>query len=374
MKVGIITEVSYSICNFGNACQAYALNRFISNRYKNEVYTVELKNQCESITSIVLYTIKTIKRKFRKKNENAIVRKLSDKKKKAFVSFFMDCVKLKQYQNISDIEQDSFEAFVVWADVVWHQEHAFINSLKFLDLKQNNFLKLSYAASFGNEWIPRENANKISECLEEFRGVSVREESSVDLLESIGVRNAVHVLDPVFLLGKDEWKEIEKKPQIENFDIENFCLLYLLTPRQYEIDFANKLMAKFNLSGIIVTYTDDAYDGLRLNSNFKLYNDCSPQEWLWLIDKCSYIITDSFHGLSFSTIFAKDFFVMNRKSMMNRLIDFLQHIGSENMLIYEDYEDNEIDKRPNYLFINDYIDKKKKFSYVYLDSIFMSEQ
>ena len=68
MKIGIVTEISYDICNYGNVLQAYALNRFIRDRYKYDSYTIELKKQKKSITSPILFFIKTTKAILVKKN------------------------------------------------------------------------------------------------------------------------------------------------------------------------------------------------------------------------------------------------------------------------------------------------------------------
>jgi len=42
--------------------------------------------------------------------------------------------------------------------------------------------------------------------------VSIRESEGCDLVEELTGKRPLHVLDPVFLLTADEWREIGKKP------------------------------------------------------------------------------------------------------------------------------------------------------------------
>lgn len=374
MRVGIITEISYEICNYGNVCQAFALSDYITERYGHEVYTVGLKRHRESVTSLPLYCVKQIKRYLKKKRANIRMRALSQEKEQKFISFYNKHVPIKRFDDFGDVIDYGFDAFVVGSDVVWHQEHAFINSLKFLDLGEDYHpKKISYAASFGNEWIPRENENKIRKCLNNFDGVSVREKSTENFLSSLGVNNVCHVLDPVFLIEKGKWKDLASKPAIDDKILADYCFVYLLSPRKYEMEFLNRLLQKQRLKAVIVSYTDDAYDNITISDKCYLYNECSPQEWLWLIEHSKVILTDSFHGLAFSVIYGKDFFAMDRQKMMNRIEDFLNQMGLINMLISQDYTENDLDKTVDYANVDKKVIGLRNRSIKYLDDLLSSE-
>lgn len=367
MKVGIVTEISYSICNYGNVYQAFALNHYLRNKYGYEVYTIDLKKQKRTITSYSFYFAKKIKKIFKNKRDFFIVDKIaSDKKKKSFKEFFEQNVPTVSFETFDEVMNYGFDMFVVGADVVWHQEHSFINSLKFFDFgNKYKPIKISYAASFGNEWIPKENKKKIKVCLEDFRGVSVRESSTIDLLKKVGVSNVKHVLDPVFLLDKSIWMTMEQKPSLVN--VERYCVVYLLTPQKYEIEFINKLTEKTKIRVIIITYTDDAYGKFDLQDGCQLYSECSPQEWLWLMNHAQMVITDSFHAVAFSVIFQKQFWAMNRNKMMKRIINLLEQIGAMDRLINQDYDVEIFNSCLSYEIIRDRIEILKKESVKFLD-------
>ena len=77
MKIGIVTEISYRICNYGNVLQAYALNRYLRDLYKCDVYTIESINRNNRITS-PLYIAKVFKRKVLSVLKKKQVSKFSD--------------------------------------------------------------------------------------------------------------------------------------------------------------------------------------------------------------------------------------------------------------------------------------------------------
>ena len=64
--------------------------------------------------------------------------------------------------------------------------------------------------------------------------------------------------------------------------------------------------------------------------------DCSRQNWIWLIHHAEYIITDSFHGTAFSTIYRKKFVVLERMTstdLNNRMLDYLKTIKQLDKMI-----------------------------------------
>ena len=62
----------------------------------------------------------------------------------------------------------------------------------------------------------------------------------------------------------------------------------------------------------------------------------TPQRWLQLIRDAQYVVTDSFHGTAFSTLFHRNLFTVldgNPEDGFNvRMSDFLKRIGLEQRL------------------------------------------
>lgn len=270
------------------------------------------------------------------------------------------------------IKASDYKVMIVGSDVVWQQNRGCIRKAKFLyfDRKQEpqNIVRVAYAASFGNNFIPKENVKIITKCLSDFKAISVREKSAVDLLESVGLENVVHVCDPTLLLSKEQWIEIEREPcfqgslardiSIQNLS-KNYCFAYLLgqdeNQRKAIIDFCKRkglwLVTVPYIKGYIkngvnskVSQTIPGYTQNSSESALDCFGDiqivdCSPQEWIWLIHHADYVMTDSFHGLVFSTIFNIKFITLKRagKIDMNiRLSDYLDLLGEKDKCLGTD--------------------------------------
>ena len=144
-------------------------------------------------------------------------------------------------------------------------------------------------------------------------------------------------------------------------------VVYLLTPRKYEIDYINMFVEMNNRKTIVITYNNNSFREFTLNDKCLIYNDCSPQEWIWLIDHAQTVFTDSFHALAFSVIFQKQFWVMDRNKMMNRIIDFLNYLEIKDRLISHDYS-REVSCKPiEYEEINKRIELLKNESVRFLE-------
>ena len=120
---------------------------------------------------------------------------------------------------------------------------------------------------------------------------------------------------------------IRRKPCI-NFS--KFIFVYLLGTSTRQRKKIIELAKKMNLTIVTVPYAAGVYNlADNIFGDVKL-NYCSPQEWIWLIRHAEYIITDSFHGCVFSTIFSKKFIVVKRMSVVdinNRMVDYLNTIN-----------------------------------------------
>ena len=340
MKVGIISELNTHNANYGNRLQAYALNNYLNTKYNNQNYTFES-----------LYFNFYDKKKITKIYPNIIINKFIDKFKNRFLNskkyseeinerikkandFTFTNIKLSHKEfEWNDLVKSDYDAFIVGSDIVWLQAKGKINRIRFLDFTASKkFKKYSYAASFGNNIIPNENKKELKKMLSTFKYISVREKNSIELLKSIGINNVLHVLDPTLLLSNTDWSKIEKKIQIK----EKYIFTYLLGNDESQKIIIKKFAKKNNLkiinienaNEIIDNKTDDYFTDKKIN--------CSPEEWIYLIHNAEYIITDSFHGVVFSTIFNKKFFALKRnskKDLNNRITDYLNTINQEDKYV-----------------------------------------
>lgn len=355
-KIAIITELSLNNLNYGNRIQAFALNYYLKKNYPGfNVETLLLREKTgREVTSWLhnikrtgkrisdIFSIDYIKRKIARISGN------KDKKDKGNKDF--SAVKrLKRFnefvrKNISvsnsvysytDLSESLFDFYFVGSDIVWYQESGFVYKTKFLGFapKNPNAKKIAYAASFGENIIPKENVKSIKKFLSDFKMLSVRESKSVKLLDSIGVSGAKHVCDPALLLTAEDWNVVsEDVENIEKYKKKKYALIYILGNDKKE-NTIKELCEKNGIEPVFIpsgkTYSDTILRDYGID-------DCSPQEWVWLIKHATYVFTDSFHGLVFSTIYQKPFFVVKRdgeRDLNIRMTDYLDTIGEQDKLV-----------------------------------------
>lgn len=66
---------------------------------------------------------------------------------------------------------------------------------------------------------------QIVSMLKRFDKISVRERSGLTILNRLGISGGVNVCDPVFLLGKSDWKEVMRRPSDLRGD-DRYVLVY----------------------------------------------------------------------------------------------------------------------------------------------------
>ena len=371
-KIGIISELNLKNTNYGNRLQAYALNSILNKNYNCNAESIILTGPYDTnkITKKYLFSdIKKIKNIPQKLNKLIYKNKYDFSKRiKACNLFTKNTTKLSEEEmDFEKLQQTNYDYFIVGSDVVWAQVKGAVHRIRFLDFKaQKDFKRIAYAPSFGKDWIQKENIQTLKECLEKFDYLSVREKSSVTMLEKIGIKNVEYVCDPTLLINRLEWKKIEKKIDIN----EKYIFVYLLGKNKKQRKEIVRFAQKMNLKIVSIPHADQTYN--RVDEKFGDYqiDNCSPEEWIWLIDNSEYVITDSFHGVVFSTIFEKKFIVLKRidtVNINNRMIDFLRTIEQIDKI--KDLDLNSIDKMKwNYDIINLNLKKLISNSKRYLDT------
>lgn len=337
-KIGIISELNLNNVNYGNRLQAFALNKYLNSMGKYKVESVLLKKHDEKIFTKKIITTRlkiwllSIKQKI-----------FTNKLEKYFASRLENCNNFTKNNTILSskeytrkmLEESDYDIFIVGSDVVWAQKNNSVNRIRFLDIKKRNVKKISYAASFGQDWIPEENKKVIKEKLNSFDAISVREKSSIELLENIGIKHIVHTCDPTLLIDKTEWKKLSKKPQ--DFQLcDKYIFVYLLGKDKNQRDEIKRIAKQENLKIVNIPHANGIISDVDYDFSDVNIDDCSPENWIWLIENCEYFFTDSFHGSIFATIFEKKFLILTREgkqNINNRMIDYMDTIDSKDKFV-----------------------------------------
>ena len=137
------------------------------------------------------------------------------------------------------------------------------------------------------------------------------------------------VVDPVFLLGRDQWKDVCD----ESCKEEDYILVYAFR-RDVQIYHYAKRLAKERKCKVVAISNSliDVKNGMD-----RFYWNPAPETFVSLFMNAKEVVTNSFHGFSFSIIFEKPMHVFELNSPGNeRLLYLAKRFGLENRLLKND--------------------------------------
>ena len=212
---------------------------------------------------------------------------------------------------------DEYDYFVIGSDQVWNPEFSFPG--RFLEFAPPE-KRIAYAASIVVPELPEELKETYRQKIPEMSFVSIREREGCDLVEKLTGKRPLHVLDPVFLLTADEWRELEKRPRW--LDQKRYERGYLLT-----YFFFGKVPAQVKT---LARKLDLPVINLLDMNNFNHYA-VGVEEFLYLINHATLLCANSFHGTALATIFKRPFIVyrvgMLRTTRFSRIGSLLELFG-----------------------------------------------
>lgn len=363
MKKKIALMTWHHVQNYGTAFQAYALKTTIE-KMGFSVDLIDYKRKNESpikkctISSMFFNKIKAIKKK------SSVSTKQYKFPKEIFDDFFD---KYFTYTFPCEYNQDfyllnkEYCGFVCGSDQIWGPE--WLDERFFLDFVLDNSKKVAYAPSFGVDYIDDRSAEEIiKRRISDFKYLSLREKSGCNIAKKMTRRQDIqHVLDPVLLLEKKEWKEMCE----ENVDIPaSYMLIFFLKNNEEYFNVAIKIAELLGLKPLIMHCTQSE-DNIYVN----IKKPPTPKEILTYIRNASYVCTDSFHVTVLSIIFNIEFLVFKKNgcheinAKNGRITNLLEVLGIEN----HEYDGN-IEKREmiDYEIVNKKLIELRNKSTVYL--------
>ena len=270
---------------FGSGFLHHLINSFISKR--------KLKKTRLNISDEVYLN----NRKFRKlASEQFIKNKLKG------ITYYNSYRKMTQ-------EVQSMCAVLIGSDQMWPPGFCYrkIDSLDFVPV---GVKKISYATSLGVSEYPKYCRKMSGKIWQRMDCLSVREKQGANIIQSIcGDIPVEVVIDPTYLLSKQQWEEaIPNKKMSEKKYV--FC--YFLGNDDNSKQCARHF-ADINGWELVSVLSDESYSPYDQQYADKLVQGASPEDFINWIRGAEYIFTDSFHGLAFSVINEKQFYVFYRK-------------------------------------------------------------
>lgn len=364
MEKRVCTITHHTVPNYGAVLQAYALQRAI----KNAGYESEVLNYDEERVLRVYHYSLFAQRSFKEIIKHVLYHKRYAKKIRVFRQFLNQYIKLsKRYtnKNISEANQ-KYDLFITGSDQVWSLALHQGDTAYLLGFVDDHNKKGSYAASFGHEdilMIPQQYYETYRELLGEFKYVNIREKNGVDLFEKFTNKKggAVQVVDPTFLLKTDEWTKIESTPKYYNY-----ILIYCVNRFEELLDYA-KQISKATGKQII-----NIQDGGQILPGVINIESPSVNAFLGLIHHADYVMTNSFHGMTFSIIFHKQFvfdYVHSRVNSNDRVSSLMEMVELEN----RELSKVNIEQFINYSKVDKLLSKNVEVSYARLEEMLKGE-
>ena len=221
------------------------------------------------------------------------------------------------------------DTFLMGCDQVWNYGIARNFGLNnYFDYVAEDKRKLSYASSFGHDvsFTPVEMMPIVTKLFHRFDAISVREADAVRVLKDEFGIEGTQVVDPVFLLDKEEYQEILKDSNAR--ETEKFLLSYILDPTPEIREALLYAAKKKNLKLInMIDGRGDRKKNIEILNLPNIVENLDAPTWLWYMEHAEFVITDSCHGASFSLIFERPFIAIANKrrgvSRFESLVDML---------------------------------------------------
>lgn len=328
-KINVITY--YDEANYGAFLQAYALQKYL----ESEGFDANIYEYSKILTKMKAKIYSILKPNKALKGEKYLYNK----------ALHQTVLDLQNYLSRTNDLKCDFT--IIGSDEIWNIRNfcAPHNSLFFT---RNNKSKrtISFAACCGNSTKKDFKLRKrLMSGLKSLDSYSVRDESTYNLVKSIGINNVTRVMDPTFLFDFNSFIEKDILDQ-------EYILIYSYGISKEHLRQIKKLANEENLKIIFTGSYCENVDENPVPNAF---------EWLKLIKNAKYIFTTTFHGTVFSIQLQKDFYVLNNESkkVNNVLNEF--NLLDRNIKSIDSKKLSKIDYRKVNMIKNELTEKSKKF-------------
>ncbi len=334
MKAGILTM--HKVLNCGSALQAYALQRKLGSL------------GCPSEIIDYRYEDKSRPRPSLKARLTAFFREAlfgfpEARMKRKFKDFYRKHLILSPQtydrERIAK-EPPQYDLYIAGSDQVWNPRFIGDDTNFLLSFTPEGARRISYASSIAATALDGALKARYARCLSRFQALSVRERSAVALIRELTGREARLCCDPTLLVGKEEWNSLaaQSRYRISEPYILVYALSYMFDPFPEIYGIVEEVQKTLGMK--VVFLQGRARDAFRAGS--RLIKAAGPADFASLFQHAAFVITTSFHGVSFALIHDKPLVgVVDKGSEADsRLSSLLEAVGATDALY--DYRD-----RPN---------------------------
>lgn len=350
MKIGILTfHYAY---NYGAILQAVSLYDYLKSM-GHEVFMIDHKNE----NIVKTYRISTLLSNI-------------DGFKECLLLFPRICLRLirfnkfkrfikKNFLIIECNKINSLDCIIVGSDQVWNTSLTNGYDSYYWGCIPFEGYIVSYASSMNSIELSDSDKKNIKEKLMNFKYISVRESSMLNLLSPLTDKIIKLVLDPTMLNDYTYWLKRCNNSKSKS----KYILSYPLRDSETVISLSQKIAGE-KLCSLKIIRGDSNW-----NPFSKTFNTAGPSEALSLINNAEIVVTSSFHGTVLSILLQKDFYTIKCKDGNNvRTESVLNLLGLKDRMI-ETESDIDLSSHIDYRMVNEILMRERKKSQNYLYSI-----
>lgn len=338
MRIGTITF--HCAYNFGSALQTYALRKYLTN-LGHDVHVIDYRS-----ADFNGYKI------FRGIGVKSFIADLlflpgNLRRRSSFQSFWHKCFGLtsRTYEG-ADAERSlaedlkDYDALICGSDQIWNLDCT-LGPVPpfFLSFASDGTKKIAYApslshAKFEEKNFTLEDKKHVSEWLNRFDALSVRELSVAGQFQQLTNKHIVETLDPTLLLNLEDYRHIQAPQLPKKLEAGKYIFAYTLWPNKDMVHYIDKLAAKRGLTIVYYSQKPIRYQSYAIN-----VWGIGPADFLTLIDKANCVISNSFHATVFSILYGKPFLTFGTEKSSSRMRTLLVKLGlPEKHLLPPDFE------------------------------------
>lgn len=320
-----LTITFHASDNNGSFLQSYALQSVLQKKFNVENKIINLQTKEQKRLYSILRPLNSVSNIFKNAISLAHYRKLKRRKKRfcdmrnVFLQQTALCSKIEEVEDLANCA----DLNIVGSDQIWNTKAYDFSSAYFLPNVKTK--KISYAVSSGAH-ARKELLKDYEKEIRQFSALGVRETSMVKMLESFE-KEAQVTLDPTCLLDAEDYEILYKKEPLVKGE---YIFLYSINYNEAILKTAKKISKELKMPVITVFTSYRAVHCRRYG--VKVLWDSAPSEFLNLVVNAKLVLTNSFHGTVFSSVFRKDFFRVcaeneGKRIRDDRIDDFLDNLG-----------------------------------------------
>lgn len=310
MKIGIITF--HWAANHGAILQTHALCSFLEKTYQATVKVIDYYPKHMEHT-----TFNALKRR----RPSSILQGLREGRKNQQLRSFRETLPLtKRFYSNAELMQAELDMdiLITGSDQIWNPSFLRYgekggSAVYYLNFGTGGQKKLSVSASFGCNVFPADCHDAVSSLLKRFSAISVRENTGLEILQSLSVNGGVVTADPTALLSREEYLDICSKQGVIPDGSVTKMILRKQSKEQKQL-----------ISQICAKFSDKQVFDLEY---------LSMPDWLAAIRDSKMVVTNSFHCVMMCLKLHTPFVVITEKRADGGMNDrFLTLLGRFHML------------------------------------------